>query len=371
MAMEPTQAAFCAVASLCLQNPQFEPRYSYGERQRGNEISPVDLLAELLQRKPEVFVERYGAFLQPEVLRTLQAWFPDNFELSYFVSRLLSTESEAQASSRTRNRRWRKLQQLEQQGEFFSLHQMRLRQPLLYHHYVGRYEAKPPQFSTETPLSERILHQVDLEYIREQQENETARVLTGKSHRAQVQRDKQASEVPRPKTKMDTSLFGEAKGAMDAEDEEDECEEEDDDDEEFEKVPGVDYGERDSDDDPMEPDTVDQGGAGAVEDDNPAEATEEQRHEYFDEFVTLMKARFLEGRDAAWLDYAAIDGDATLDDIAQVTLDAEEKYFGADENERPATVRCAAEGTARLVAARQAIPHEELQEYNEQNNWGF
>lgn len=45
-----------------------------------------------------------------------------------------------------------------------------------------------------------------------------------------------------------------------------------------------------------------------------------------------MKMRFLDGEDHEFVDYPAIDSDATLDDFwaKQETLDAQERYFDAD-----------------------------------------
>ena len=45
-----------------------------------------------------------------------------------------------------------------------------------------------------------------------------------------------------------------------------------------------------------------------------------------------MRARFLAGKDGAFVDYNAIDNDASLDDAwaREETLDAQERYFDAD-----------------------------------------
>jgi hypothetical protein len=48
--------------------------------------------------------------------------------------------------------------------------------------------------------------------------------------------------------------------------------------------------------------------------------------------LETMKMRFLDGEDHEFVDYPAIDSDATLDDFwaKQETLDAQERYFDAD-----------------------------------------
>lgn len=44
-----------------------------------------------------------------------------------------------------------------------------------------------------------------------------------------------------------------------------------------------------------------------------------------------MQARFLYGADSAYVDYAAIDQDTRLDDHRIINQDAEDAYFGEEE----------------------------------------
>ena len=52
----------------------------------------------------------------------------------------------------------------------------------------------------------------------------------------------------------------------------------------------------------------------------------------FDMLLSVMKARFLSGQDGAFVDYKAVDADASLDDdwAAVANQDAQERYFDAD-----------------------------------------
>ena len=61
-------------------------------------------------------------------------------------------------------RRYKILQRLIHEGEYFSDENMQLRQPTLYHTYVGRFKNGEPEkeFMEGTPLYERLLHDVDL-----------------------------------------------------------------------------------------------------------------------------------------------------------------------------------------------------------------
>lgn len=50
-------------------------------------------------------------------------------------------------------------------------------------------------------------------------------------------------------------------------------------------------------------------------------------------FEAFMRQRFLAGGDAAFVDYAAIDGDVALDEFwaREEALDAQERYFDCDD----------------------------------------
>lgn len=62
-----------------------------------------------------------------------------------------------------RNRRYKKLQVLIDQAEYFSEDAMKMRQPTLFHTYIGRFQrGKASEFAEETPLYERLLHDIDM-----------------------------------------------------------------------------------------------------------------------------------------------------------------------------------------------------------------
>ena len=48
------------------------------------------------------------------------------------------------------------------------------------------------------------------------------------------------------------------------------------------------------------------------------------------EFVEMMQERFLRGEDGEFFDYSTVDDDPDLDDLDQVSREAEEAYFDAD-----------------------------------------
>jgi len=62
-----------------------------------------------------------------------------------------------------RNRRYKTLQVLIDKGEYFSEDAMKMRQPTLFHNYIGRFQrGKTSEFAEATPLYERLLHDIDM-----------------------------------------------------------------------------------------------------------------------------------------------------------------------------------------------------------------
>ena len=57
---------------------------------------------------------------------------------------------------------------------------------------------------------------------------------------------------------------------------------------------------------------------------------EEERLRLQAEFERMMQERFIAGMDGEFIDYAGVDSDETLDDLATLRRDAEEAWFDAD-----------------------------------------
>jgi len=92
----------------------------------------------------------------------------------------------------------------------------------------------------------------------------------------------------------------------------------------------------------------------------PEEALEEEEMRLLLlQFTKLMEGFFLDGGDGDWVDYGAIDENGALDDVAQLTADAEDRYFDAEEPDDPPAPpppdQTASDGMV----------------YDASNNWGF
>ncbi|XP_069739232.1 coiled-coil domain-containing protein 97 [Phaenicophaeus curvirostris] len=171
------------------------------------------------------------------------------------------------ARTRLRNRRYAALRQLIQEGEYFSEEEMRAREPLLYHHYIGRYRGAepllgdppappnswgggPPQVSGTPPsLTELLLRSVEEAAV--QQRLRRQRLREGE---AEEEEEEDLGSPPSP----------------------------------------------------------------------PERALLRQ------EFTSRMHQRFLDGCDPHF-DYSQVDENPDLDNLDLVSRDAEERYFDAEE----------------------------------------
>ncbi|EKX54488.1 hypothetical protein GUITHDRAFT_150026 [Guillardia theta CCMP2712] len=201
-----------------------------------------------------------------------------------------------------RNRRLKKMNQLVEEGEYFSLGNMERRAPLLYHEHIGKFMEEGEGVSTIVPADKPSCILVDEDGRRVKE------------------------EVPhclKPGDWRDSSWSGQAladfllhsydrkmnrtRREKEA-DAERNCEEED------------------SDEDLDLEQSSSKGDQGKQE-----IVSAEDRMRLRDEFYKIMRERFLEGHDVQYFDYASCDQDHDLDDLDQMSRDAEDEYFSDDE----------------------------------------
>jgi hypothetical protein len=175
------------------------------------------------------------------------------------------------------------------EGEYFSEESMKIRNPSLYYQYVGKYKEEPDQmkeYDEKETLSGRLLQNMDVWDVQDAIENAKA-------------------------------TEEEEEESSDEEEEDDESSSEEDDEEEEMKT--------DSTADTTKKDSKENGTSKK----DKAAKREEERAD-MEEFLTVMKARFMDGHDTDFTDYSTIDNDAELDDIREMSREAEEKYFDED-----------------------------------------
>lgn len=233
----------------------------------------------LLERDPGVFLERYASKLSEQERAQFEP-LRDDYEVDFYLKLAEDEAASAAAgmSATAKNRRLAQLNRLIDEGKYFSEDAMRGRAPLLHQQYIGQY-APAAASSTAPTLSGTLLRQHDEE-----------------QHRNKLQQQQEQEDL--------------------VEEEEDTSSDEADAQPAYKEPAGS--GTKSSS---VEPE-ADKHGA----------APSEQQLQNTEDFLALMHQRFLGGDDVEYVDYAAIDRNATLDDdwAAQAEGDAQEKYFDAD-----------------------------------------
>jgi hypothetical protein len=109
-------------------------------------------LAEMINSDPGLFLERYGEMLNDTEL----TYFSNNN--SYEVKRYLTTCQDLKAKETLkRNRRFTKLHQLIEEGDYFSEEAIKSRAPELYHEYVGKYRRTDDETWQNLSLSQALI----------------------------------------------------------------------------------------------------------------------------------------------------------------------------------------------------------------------
>jgi hypothetical protein len=100
----------------------------------------------LLEKFPEKFLSKFGKYLEPGQLSYLRQ-FCDTYEIDFLIKE--ATKSAASSASVIKNRRYQKMKELDEKGEYFSMTEMRNRNPHLFNHLVGRHMTEEERESFE------------------------------------------------------------------------------------------------------------------------------------------------------------------------------------------------------------------------------
>lgn len=259
-------------------------------------------LAELLQRDPAVFLERYSKLLSSEDLSKFEP-LRSNYEVDFWLKQAEASSSPATTahasrghlSTTAKNRRLAYMYRLEQQGEYFSETSMRDREPLIWHEHIGQYEghpvppANPPQQGGALGFADSLLRAHDEAQIRARLEQQL------KDQECQLSEHESDSDAEQQQEQQQ----GEGSAPM-------------------QQDAAVGFS----------PSAQQLHGQPPQQADMSTDAMRQRRQDLLDE----MQSRFLSGMDGESVDYAAIDADSALDDAwaAQQAQDAEDAYFDAD-----------------------------------------
>ncbi|XP_018428270.1 PREDICTED: coiled-coil domain-containing protein 97 [Nanorana parkeri] len=237
-----------------------EPEFSHEQK--------MSILLDLYQSKPIIFLERFRKVLKDEHLQCFSQLSGD-YTADFYFKEIRKASLKKVNHTRVRNKRYAALQQLISAGEYFSDEEMRLRDPLMYEHYVGQYQSEEEimsqnsrDLSQATSLSDVFLNSCQEQIIQ---------------RKLEVQRELEEN-------------------CEEEEEEEDSTEEEE--------------SELQSDDEH----TVDS----------------EERALMREEFISRMYQSFLDGKDKNF-DYSEVDDNPDFDNLDIVTRDEEERYFDDDD----------------------------------------
>lgn len=139
-------------------------------QQRGDPELTMDqkvaVLKDLFSRRPAAFLTTFGRYLLPAHLVCFES-LRNDYEVDFQVKELQILLNREKNRVKIRNRRFQYIQQEIEHGQYFSDHEMRRRNPLLYEQYIGQYlteqERKELNLdgSSETGLAGQMLDQID------------------------------------------------------------------------------------------------------------------------------------------------------------------------------------------------------------------
>lgn len=248
------------------------PEILFKSQQRGSpdltEKEKTKIGASILESNPQKFISKFGKHLEPQQLSYLRR-FCDTYEVDFLINE--ATKSAASAASVVKNRRYMKMKELDAKGEYFSLTEMKNRNPHLFNHLVGRHMTEEERESFEpgkdevTSLSTVLMNHIDR--------------APGENQKSSRRKDQEAEE--RVWSGKDQNLAPEEDGSEDEEEEEEE------------------------------------------------ELDEEEAKILMDEFISLSHRSFLEGKDKDF-DYSQVDNNPEYDNVEFQDRDAEDRYFDSD-----------------------------------------
>ncbi|XP_038214907.1 coiled-coil domain-containing protein 97 [Zerene cesonia] len=261
-----------------------------------NNLKTVDKTAyahNLYLKSPTQFLMQFGKFLSPNHLQYFETLsiYKDNQDFNKCVSHLKVYHSEESRSKRIRNRRYKALQKLQEETDYFSEKEMMYRNPLLYEQLVGQYlldeeiQERDAVDSDNLTLLGLILETVDRNQMREVKNVQM------------LDEDKESTSnhsINNNQTQeKENSIKKKQWGDFDV------------------------------------PDTKD---TYTPEIRKQTMINANEKRILREEFYQEMYSSFIEGRDTDF-DYNNVDNNEDYDDLEQISQDAEDKYFDSEQND--------------------------------------
>jgi len=141
-----------------------EPDFSHPEKR--------EIAADILVRKPGIFLERFGKHLIADDLMFFEQ-FSDDFYVEFHRKEVLKRleGSKELCRSTVRNRRYEAMKRLVTAGDYFSDEEMKHRDPLMYEDMIGQHLSEA-EISKMVDKSEASLSGILLKHLRVMQNND-------------------------------------------------------------------------------------------------------------------------------------------------------------------------------------------------------
>ncbi|XP_049283910.1 coiled-coil domain-containing protein 97 [Anopheles funestus] len=268
------------------------------------------ILRDVLNESHGTFLYRFGFFIHDEHLRYFeqaeqtQAYSPDEkYEIQYHLERIRKLRNGGRAIE-VRNRRYAALQQMCDDGTYFTETEMMARDPLLYEQLVGQFmtEREKQERDARVPTPQSVvgilLKQID--------KDRTEKTLQEqKSEERQLQPDGDDS-----RDQLDRSRPNSPPGCSSSQ-----------------------WGNFDDDEKVRVAELRQARQKRARQKRMPTHLmTAGERELLRDEFIGIMHARFIAGEDEEF-DYTQVDDSEKYDDLVEINQDAEEKYFDKEDEQ--------------------------------------
>lgn len=234
------------------------------------DINIQEKLELLLKKDPSIYLEKYGKFLSNEENEIFQKYYKNDYEVQFYLKKYYKLPEKDQ---KIRNRRYKMVNKLLEEGEYFSLEEMKKRRPDIYQEYIKETK-EDITFKKDMKLHERLLENYDYSIMQSKidkiDESETDLIEFDEDDVNKEQNKVKSLEKPEELTfKDDFEYHEEVKSEV-----------------------------------------------------KPLTEKEYQ----FLNFQSEMKRLFIEGLDKDF-DYSKVDNDDTFDDVKQMQKDLEDAYF--------------------------------------------
>ena len=257
-------------------------------------IEEKELLS-LLEKDPYLYLENYGSFLTEFEFNFFLKNHSDNYEVNWYLNKKMKPSINRKT---IQNRRFNAINKLAN-SEYFSLEEMKQRRPELYSQIMGKYyKQQVDDFDKNMKVYERILKNYDYSMY-------TNRILEDRKNDEEIVIEKDENE-----------------------------EKSDEDDENFDYFIQKNQKiiEKKSQNNQQINHQIYQLKIDDEEINLTLEESEDVKQQTEEEyliqhFISEMKRMFIEGKDEEFFDYSTVDKDESLDDLNQLAMDEEEKYF--------------------------------------------